>query len=45
MNLIFKNKKLVDIDHRLTIMNKDGTYQQQLIPDNKHNPTLEYFDW
>ena len=41
----FFNKKLIGIDHKLTIMNTDGTYQQQLIPDNEHNPTMEYFDW
>ena len=35
----FQNQKLAGMDHRLTIMNTDGTYQQQLIPDNKHNPT------
>jgi Tol biopolymer transport system component len=39
------NDKLVGIDHKLTIMNTDGTYQQQLIPDNVHIPTMEYFDW
>ena len=41
----FLNNKLTGIDHKLTIMNTDGTYQQQLIPDNEHDPTLEYFDW
>ena len=42
---ILLNEKLIGIDHRLTVMNTDGTYQQQLIPDNEHNPTMEYFDW
>jgi Tol biopolymer transport system component len=42
---ILLNEKLVGIDHKLTIMNTDGTYPQQLISDNIHNPTMEYFDW
>jgi hypothetical protein len=41
----FQNQKLAGIDNRLSIMNTDGTYPQQLILDNKHYPTLEYFDW
>jgi len=31
--------------HRLILMNLDGSNQQQLLPDDKHTGTLEYFDW
>ncbi len=36
---------LLGIDHRLSLINLDGSVNQVLIPDNKHTPTLEYFDW
>ncbi len=42
-NLI--NSQLAGADHRLILMNPDGSNQEQLIPDNRHTPTLEYFDW
>jgi hypothetical protein len=31
--------------HRLVLMNPDGTDQRQLLPDDEHTGTLEYFDW
>lgn len=42
-NLI--NDQLAGADHRLILMEPDGTDQEQLIPDDRHTPTLEYFDW
>ena len=42
-NLI--NNQLAGADHRLILMDPDGTDQEQLIPDDRHTPTLEYFDW
>jgi Tol biopolymer transport system component len=42
-NLI--NSQLAGADHRLIVMEPDGTDQEQLIPDDRHTPTLEYFDW
>jgi len=32
-------------NHRLMIMNPDGSNQRQLLPDDDHTGTLEYFDW
>jgi Tol biopolymer transport system component len=31
--------------HRLILMDPDGSNQRQLLPDDKHTGTLEYFDW
>ncbi|MCP3686418.1 MAG: hypothetical protein GY861_27590 [bacterium] len=31
--------------HRLMLSNTDGSDIQQLIPDDRHTPTLEYSDW
>ena len=31
--------------HRLILMDADGSNQQQLLPDDHHTGTLEYFDW
>jgi Tol biopolymer transport system component len=31
--------------HRLILMDLDGSNQRQLLPDDKHTGTLEYFDW
>ena len=42
-NLI--NNQLAGADHRLILMNLDGTDHEQLIPDDRHTPTMEYFDW
>jgi hypothetical protein len=27
------------------LMNPDGSGEEQLIPDDRHTGTLEYFDW
>jgi Tol biopolymer transport system component len=32
-------------NHRLILMNPDGSNQRQLLPEDKHTGTLEYFDW
>jgi Tol biopolymer transport system component len=39
------NDQLVGADHRLILMSPDGTDQKQLIADDRHTPTMEYFDW
>lgn len=31
--------------HQLILMDPDGSNQRQLLPDNEHTGTLEYFDW
>lgn len=31
--------------HRLILMEPDGSNPQQLLPDDEHTGTLEYFDW
>jgi Tol biopolymer transport system component len=37
--------KVIGGNHRLILMNPDGSNEKQLIPDDKHTGTLEYFDW
>lgn len=32
-------------NHRLILMNPDGSNQRQLFPDDDHTGSLEYFDW
>ncbi len=32
-------------NHRLVLIDLDGSNQQQLLPDDEHTGTLEYFDW
>lgn len=32
-------------NHRLIIMDLDGSNPRQLLPDDEHTGTLEYFDW
>jgi Tol biopolymer transport system component len=39
------SNKIIGADHRLILMNADGSDQKQLIPDDRHTPTLEYVDW
>ena len=36
---------MVGATHRLILMNDDGSDPQQLIPDDRHTETLEYYDW
>jgi len=45
LDFILIKNQLAGADHRLILMNPDGTDQKQLIPDDRHTPTLEYFDW
>ena len=45
LDFIIVNKQLGGAYHRLILMNPDGSNQEQLIPDDRHTPTLEYFDW
>lgn len=42
---ITKSGKVVGGNHRLILMNPDGSDEKQLIPDDRHTGTLEYFDW
>ena len=42
---ILVNNKLLGINHRFTIVKPDGSLQRQLLADDEHTPTLEYFDW
>lgn len=43
LDFIASNNQLIGADHRLILMEPDGPVQ--LIPDDRHTPTLEYFDW
>ncbi len=36
---------LIGADHRLVLVPEAGGTGQQLIPDDEHTPTLEYYDW
>jgi len=42
---VFINEQLMGINHRFSIINPDGTLSQQLLADDMHTPTVEYFDW
>lgn len=42
---IFSGSKVIGGSHRLVFMNSDGSDAKQLIPDDRHTGTLEYFDW
>jgi hypothetical protein len=37
--------QLIGGHHRLILMDLDGSNQRQLLPDDEHTGTLEYFDW
>ncbi len=39
------SNRVIGGNHRLILMDLDGSNQQQLIPDDDHTGTLEYFDW
>ncbi len=43
--IINNSNQIIGGDHRLILMDPDGSNQQQLLPDDKHTGTLEYFDW
>ncbi len=36
---------LIGADHLLMLMDKNGGTAQQMIPDDEHTGTLEYYDW
>lgn len=43
--IINEKNQLIGSQHKLFLMNPDGTDQEQLIPKDRHTPTLESFDW
>ena len=43
--IVNTSNHVVGGSHRLILMDTDGTSQRQLIPDDIHTGTLEYFDW
>ncbi|MFO8184598.1 MAG: hypothetical protein R6U39_10555 [Candidatus Aegiribacteria sp.] len=43
--IISGSGELVGADHRLILIDASGGSGQQLIPDDGHTSTLEYFDW
>lgn len=43
--IINDKDQLVGSYHRLFLMNPDGSDQEQLIPEDRHTPTLEFPDW
>jgi Tol biopolymer transport system component len=43
--ILSNSNKLLGINHRLSLINTDGSFNQVLLPDNAHTPTLEYVDW
>ncbi|MEA1959521.1 MAG: hypothetical protein U9N44_07710, partial [Chloroflexota bacterium] len=45
LDFIISDDQLVGSYHRLILMDTDGNNQQQLIPDDSHTSTMEYFDW
>ncbi len=45
LDYIISGDELVGAYHRLILMNPDGSEQEQMIPDDRHTPTLEYYDW
>ena len=45
VTLIVQNGVVSGAHHRLILANAAGGDEQQLIPDDRHTPTLEYFDW
>jgi len=42
---ILLHHKLLGVNHRFTIVKPDGSLQRQLLADDNHTSTLEYFDW
>jgi Tol biopolymer transport system component len=44
LDFLVNNNVLVGADHRLFLINKDGSEQVQLIPDDRHTPTMESYD-
>lgn len=44
-DFIIINNKLIGIHHRFTLIDPLTGLKRQLLPDDNHTPTLEYFDW
>lgn len=42
---ILFNDQLRGIHHYFTVINPDGSEKQRLLPEDRHTPTVEYFDW
>jgi len=42
---IFNNGTPTGVNHRLKLANPSGESIGQLTPDDRHTPTMEYFDW
>ena len=42
---LLDNNKLRGINHYFTLVRTNGTMKRQLLSENKHTPTVEYFDW
>jgi hypothetical protein len=42
---ILLNDQLRGIHHYFTVINPDGSEKQRLLPEDRHTPTVEYFDW
>jgi dipeptidyl aminopeptidase/acylaminoacyl peptidase len=45
LDFILQDNRVVGAQHRLILMNADGNSPVQMIPDDQHTPTLEYYDW
>ena len=45
VDFIMSNNEPIGADHLLMLVDVDGSNPVQLIPDDRHTPTLEYFDW
>ncbi len=45
LDFIILGDSLIGADHRLVLIAPDGSNPQQLIPDDTHTPTLEFYDW
>lgn len=44
-DFMIENNELVGIEHRLVLMNADGSDPQQLLPYDQTTKTIETFDW
>jgi Tol biopolymer transport system component len=45
LNFIIFDEKLVGAEHHLILLDADRNIVNQLDIDNRHTPTLEFFDW
>jgi hypothetical protein len=45
MEFILDDSLMIGAYHRLYLISMDGVNQVQLLPDDDHTPTLEYWDW